>query len=288
MSDLCCLNISPDEIMDVILQSEIKEVFDETKSQLLLETDEVSAQIKLIHKGRPWLRYKLRDRRFDGPGWKPSPLTDWTYGGADDKFTLGGRAVEESVYCLDPRYPLTDRFPPFEAAFITNPFEHLPFDDPQHSHLAKWVDNWLSVRMKEKLVAFPGFFLLTHIPGVRKFIHNQVIALLKQKGYDYLTAVPTWWHTARICEHLGFIFQNERDRAIMDKLNARLPSGTPRDRCNSSWVVMLQFWAELAEKNGIRPESFLPDKDLIIRDESGRIITFPLSPEKNLWMTFKL
>lgn len=284
------LNIDIDELADGVLCSAVKEIFSATGSKILLEADEASAQIKLLCDGEPWLRYKLRDRRFDGPGWRPTPLTDWHYGGAVDCFTLGA-AVEESVYCLDPRYPLTDRFLPEVAAFIMNPFAHLPFEDADKEHLKNWLALWRKVVVSEDR-PFPGYFRLRNIKAARKTIHENIVRLLRKryaygdKRYTHLTAVPTWWHTTQTCEYLGFSFQYAEDRNALRLLNERL---TGKDRARSSWIVMLQFWAELAERNGFCPErDFAVERGTILRDDIGRLITFPLSPERNLWMICKL
>lgn len=278
-------DIHPEELQKVLWCPAIEDIFRETGSRIILESDEVSAQVKIVKGDLTWFRYKLRDRRFDGPEWKTTPLTDWTYGGQDDKFTLGS-AVEESVYCLDPRYPLTNEFSESQSAFTKNPFEALPFENPAKENLAAWLRRWQEIFSKKK-PPFPGYFAIQNIPGARKHIHESVAPFLKQRGYDYLTAVPTWWHTARICGHLGFSYQYDCDRIIMEKLNLILPSETDVFRRKSSWVVMLQFWAEVAEKAGFAAEDFV-EKRFILRDESGKIMTFPLSPERNLWMLCKL
>ena len=278
-------NISPQELLQIIWCPALENISYVTKSRVSLESDEVSAQIKIAKGDLTWFRYKLRNRCFDGPGWRTTPLTDWTYGGPDDKFLLGS-AVEESVYCLDPRHALTDRFTEKQAKFISNPFEELPFENPGSESLRNWAEKWKEITAYEE-PPFPGYFCLKNIPGVRRRIHNSVVNFLRGKGYGYLTAVPTWWHTANICGHLGFQFQYEQDRIIIEKLNSVLPFNTEVQRRKSSWIVMLQFWAELAEIAGLTPEN-LVNKNLILRDTAGRLITFPLSPERNLWQIFKV
>lgn len=280
------INITPDELRQRIWHPGIDAIFHATQSRIIQESDEVSAQIKLVNAERVWFRYKLRDRRFDGPEWKGSPLTDWTYGGADDACALG-RAVEESIYCLDPRYPLTGRFTKRQAQFITNPFEELPYSNPTKDALADWFQRWQEIVKCD--APYPGYFYLKNIPGIRRHVHETVSVLLKEKDYEYLTAVPTWWHTARICAHLGFVFQCKDDKAIIDKLNARLRFETTRQSVYSSWIVMLQFWVELANNAGFAiPEDFPEAESLVLRDERGCHLTFPLSPQRNLWLNFKI
>lgn len=276
--------IGLEELKGVVWSPELEEICKETGSSVILEEDESSVQIKIILQNRIWFRFKLRDRRYDGPGWQSTPLTDWTYGGPDDKFDLGS-AVEESIYCLDPRYPLTERFTESQACFIINPFEELPYEKPTKENLSDWLKRWKEIFASEE-APFPGCFSLKNIPGMRKYIHTKVTALLRNKGYEYLTTVPTWWHVAGICGHLGFIYRYENDRLAIKELNKRLLSATPAQRIKSSWIVMLQFWVELVEKSGFTAEEFGLNKSFVFRDYAGKLITFPLSLQRNLWMLY--
>ena len=278
--------ITPEELKKAIWCPVLEKMVVSTGSSVILESDDVSAQIKIVLGVRVWFKYKLRDRKFDGLGWKVTPLTDWTYGGADDEFKLG-KAVEESIYCLDPRYPLSDQFTEKQATFIKNPFDELPYSNPTKENLDDWLKRWKEI-MAFAEVPFPGYFCLKNIPSVRRHIHAGVIKLLRRKGYSYLTAVPTWWHTTNVCEFLGFIFQYNCDKESMKKLNDCLIPLVPFDKRKISWVVMLQFWAELAEKAGFISENFEISRDFILRDNYGKLITFPLSPQRNLWVVFKV
>lgn len=85
----------------------------------------------------------------------------------------------------------------------------------------------------------------------------------------------------------GFIYLDINDEKQIQKILSRLPQQTLHQRKIASWIVVLQFWAELAEKNGISPES-LAEKELILRDDDGRILTYPLTPEKNLWQYYQV
>ena len=278
--------ISPEELRGVIWSAKLEEICKETGSSIVLEEDESSVQIKIVLQNRVWFRFKLRDRRYDGPGWQPTSLTDWTYGGPDDKFGMGSSA-EESIYCLDPRFPLSEKFTESQARFIINPFEELPYEKPTKENLRDWLRRWKEVFASENL-SFPGCFSLRNISGMRKYIHAKVTALLRNKGYEYLTTVPTWWHVAGICGYLGFKYQYENDRLAIDRLNKRLLSETPAQRVKSSWIVMLQFWIELVEKSGFTAEDFCLNQSLVFRDDDGKLITFPLSPQRNLWMLYKV
>ena len=80
-----------------------------------------------------------------------------------------------------------------------------------------------------------------------------------------------------------------RDEERIEKIRQRLPVGNDEvSRRKASWIVMLQFWAELAELSGFSPEGFRIDSKFILRDDNQKILTFPLSPERNLWMFEKL
>lgn len=278
--------ITPEELKEAIWCPILEEIVIFTGSSVILESDEVSAQVKIVWKGNVWFKYKLRDRKYDGLGWEATPLTDWTYCGAHDEFTFG-RAVEESVYCLDPRYPLADQFTEKQAIFIKNPFDELPYSNTIKEDLDEWLRRWKEI-MAFMEVPFPGYFCLKNIPGVRKHIHSSVVELLRQKRYGYLTAVPTWWHTADICKFLGFIFQYDCDRETISRLNGALFLLSEPNKKKLSWIVMLQFWAELAEKAGFIPENFEIGGDFILRNNYDKLITFPLSPQRNLWMVFKV
>jgi len=61
-------------------------------------------------------------------------------------------------------------------------------------------------------------------------------------------------------------------------------------RMKSSWLVMLQFWAQRVEELGEIPESLLKpnERNFVFRDKNGNIITYPLSPERNLWQILTL
>lgn len=41
-----------------------------------------------------------------------------------------------------------------------------------------------------------------------------------------------------------------------------------------------QYWAVEMENNGLEPDRLT---DQIVRDKEGNILTYPLTPERNLW-----
>ncbi|MBI5140094.1 MAG: hypothetical protein HZA94_01440, partial [Candidatus Vogelbacteria bacterium] len=135
------LGFSAQELRLAIWSPQLGEVVSDTGSRLEYDEDESSVQIRVCSGDLTWMRYRLRDRSSDGPGWKRTALVDWDYSRDVDRFTLG-RCVEESVYCLDPRALLTDRFSLYEASFIKNPFASLPFDVPSFCNLKEWLERW--------------------------------------------------------------------------------------------------------------------------------------------------
>ena len=288
------LGFSAEEMRQAIWSDELEEVFRNTRSQIICEEDKFSVQFRIVCGDITWMKYRLRDRSLDGPGWKPTALVDWDYSREVDKFTLG-RCAEESVYCLDPRILLTDKFSIAEANFIKNPFEFLPFSNPDEGSLSRWLDKWQGVyavwRDSPEQLPFPGYFYLKNIPGVRNKIAVNVNEFLRVKGYEYISAVPTWWHTANMLRRrFGFLYQNTRDEAKIELISKRLPVGETNEvgRRRASWIVMLQFWAELAELSGFSPEEFGANPNFILRDDDSKILTFPLCPERNLWMIHEL
>ncbi len=277
--------MSPEQLRDAIWCTELEEIFLATGSEVLFEEDDASVQVKLHCQGKTWFRYRLRDRRFDGPGWRATPQIDWDYSGERDVFLLGS-AVEESVYCLDPRYSVRDFFSEDIAAFIKNPFEALPFANPTRERLDGWLEQWKMV-ISSPHILYPGYFFARNVKNVRRQINKNICKVLGGFGYLYLTAVPTWWHVASICEYLGFSYMFEEDKVKMQRItNVLVPfqDGSERGRRRLSWIMMLQFFCELSESSGHVPENFDLDKKYILRDADGNLVTFPLTPNKNLWM----
>ncbi|GAB4218703.1 MAG: hypothetical protein Fur009_0940 [Candidatus Microgenomates bacterium] len=69
-----------------------------------------------------WFSYKLRDRKNDGPTWKPQLLTSWPYNSEiDNPF---GKLVERSRYQGNPNFPLSRSFSDEQSEFIVNPLKN--------------------------------------------------------------------------------------------------------------------------------------------------------------------
>jgi hypothetical protein len=245
--------------------------------------------------GKRWFLYRLRDRRNDGPSFTRSPLTDWNYSGEFDVPPSDGLVVERSRYQGDPSFPLTNRFSQEVAEFIKNPFEALSKPEPEYD-LDKWLNTWRLVFYGNDTV-FPGQFSLVPFPSnISKTLFNLTVKLLREGGYRYLTSIPTWWHVALSNLRQGFKFCYEEDKKIFEKLQENLRSlgfSNQEDlgiRMKSSWLVMLQFWAQRVKELGEIPESLLKPNEInfVFRDKNGNIITYPLSPERNLWQILTL
>lgn len=282
------MRVISEDLINAIWSPRLEEICNETKSEIIVEEDRSCVQIRLVSSDQTWFKYRLRDRSFDGLEWKATPLVDWQYDGVRDSFPAS--AVEESIYCLDPRYALTSVFSEEIADFIKNPFEVLPYSAPSEDNLRDWLRKWQFVFSSENIL-YPGYFAMKNIPWTRKKIHKNVLQVLKTADYDYLTAVPTWWHTVSIYTHLGFKFLYPADQLRIEDIGRLLTikeDDTEICRRQSSWIVMLQFWAEIVVKCGLKPEDFGVLKKHIFRDSEGKILTFPLTPKNNLWLFYKV
>ncbi|NTU46878.1 hypothetical protein HGA88_04605 [Candidatus Roizmanbacteria bacterium] len=222
----------------------------------------------------PWFHYALRDRSKDGNKEGYNPQID----GIENE-----GAVEESTYWLDPRESIYHHYPSEIASFIHNPFEALPFENPTKKALEDWIMLWNEI-VQLKDPPHPGQYALQKIPGLRRNILENSLRVLREKNWQQLHAIPTWYHTQKLYNYLGYEYIHMADKARVEMMQEKL-SHVPEPY--DSWIVMLQFWAELAEQNGVHPENYVPNA-YILRDQSNQIITYPLSPEKNLWMTLPI
>lgn len=268
--------IGMDHIGRIVLGKRVEDIVRHTRDRVYFEQDDSAVQVKVGN----WFSYKLRDRSHDGPGWQADRLTDWPYDHEVDKTDVS--SVEESTYWLDPRGCLSRRYTPDEQKFITNPFEVLPGDNASRSDLINWNTLWERL-IQDPEIPFPGYFSDRTIPGLRRQILDRSLEVLDELGYAQLTAVPTWFHVAEMYKHLGFKYTHAQDEETVGQLRERLPHRTVRDRIVSSWTVMRQFWAEAVQKQGIEPEILIKSGQ-ILRDQKGDLLTYPLSPERNLWM----
>ncbi len=285
------INISAQELLNILTlfkNGRINRMFPQSEFEFALEEDSTASAVSVFKKedGMRWLYFKLRDRSSDGPSWNETPLTTWPYKHQDDCFNLG-KAVEQSRYWGHPKKPLTDVFEPELATFIINPFDALPYNNPTRDNLETWLEEWLSVYHNPQS-PFPGQFSLAKIPGLANYMLEATKVLLQQKGYDYLTSVPTWLHVALLNKSYGFKFMYPQDEKRVYQLLKKLPHRTVKERKEASWITMLQFWAQLAENVGLNPESIIDDPSFILRDEDGKILTYPLTPNRNLWQILKV
>ncbi len=116
------------------------------------------------------------------------------------------------------------------------------------------------------------------------------------KGYLYLTSIPTWFHVAQGNLEKGFQFlmnsDKEKINRLKNSLEQRFPHQTIRDKIKLSWIVVFQYWAELAQSSHYSPEKLLLEEtgksDFVLRDENGKILTYPLTPTYNLWQIYQI
>jgi hypothetical protein len=288
-------NFTLEAFKEIIAQASVVDFFKSRGNfRICYQEDQICCVCEVRDcKGKRWFLYRLRDRRNDGPSFTRSPLTDWNYSGEFDVPPSDGLAVERSRYQGDPSFPLTNRFSPEVAEFIENPFEALI--ETKYG-LNDWLNIWRLIFYGNDTV-FPGQFSLVPFPSnISRKLFNLTVNLLRESGYNYLTSVPSWWHVALSNLRRGFTFYYEEDRKIFERLQENLRSlglSNQEDlgiRMKSSWLVMLQFWAQRVEELGEIPESLLRpnERNFVFRDKNGNIITYPLSPERNLWQILTL
>ena len=241
--------------------------------QMICDEDEQSAQIEFINQRR-WFLYRLRDRSFDGIGWRKTKLVEWDYNKPTD--VKDEKGIEWSTYFGNPQSPLTDVFTEEEANFIENPLEALPFVNPNEENLLNWLRLYDAVVSKSEIP--PGGFFIRGVQDIFKRILKNTEYILADR-YERLWSVPPWYHIAKLHEFCGFEYFNEEDEMIVRKIETMVPPYI----ITASWIVVLQFWNKLVEEQGGIPEDYVGNH-LVLRDEDGSIITYPLTPERNLWM----
>lgn len=269
-----CVGIT--DVKEIVLDSVLEDVLAHTGSKIQFDRTSTAAQASIDH----WFYYKLRDRHADGPGWQTDRLTDWSYDKQVDVVEVP--AVEESTYWLDPRGCLSQRYETADRNFIVNPFEVLP-EGTNIQEYIEWNQRYERL-IHDPLIPFPGYFSDMTIPGLRRLILDRSLRILGDLGYAQLTAVPTWFHIAKMYEHLGFQYSFEEDKNRIEIITEALAQSGVKNRVEMSWVVMRQFWAQgLEQQLGIEPEEVIK-KGKVLRDNQGRLLTYPLTPERNLWM----
>ena len=264
----------------------VENTFPEDRFTYHLLSDDQAIQLTICDERRRWFEFKLRDRSHDGENWKPTPLCTWPNNHPDDAFSKVP-AVEQSKYWQDPNYPLTLLYPEKTAKFIENPFDSLPFENPTLPILLEWQRTWDEVTQTTPCL-YPGSFSLKKIPRFSNQIMENTLNLLQKTGYSYLTSVPTWFHVAQHnTSHFGFEYMYPDDQKKVEQIANLLPQNNSVERAQASWIVMLQFWNELMEQNNHQPEDYI-DSRYILRDNDGQLITYPLRPERNLWLIKKV
>lgn len=242
--------------------------------------DETAVQVDLVNQDRWWLRFKVRDRLFDGtPSYTPTKLTEWDYGKPEDQFTLG-RAVETSSYWGHPGHPTTNYMRNELAQFVKNPFDAVPFDDPNPVKIANWHRLFEELQQVEDY-PYPGKFTMQSLPGVWQYSQSEGSAIMRKLGYEYRTSNPTWYHISTLNDKYGFAYTDPADKTQIDKLKTLVSP----DYKEASWQVVTQYVNKLTEENGLVPEEFT---DTVLRDEKGNIITYPFTPEHTYWRHKKL
>lgn len=274
--------LTGNDLLRIVDTQAIRDIYLSNGFEMVFDEDEQNVQIDIRGDDRSWFFFKLRDRSTDGCDWKQTRLSNWHHQREEDAF-MKGRAVEQSRYWGDPEYPLTEKFDKEIAEYIINPFAELPYGDPWTKNMLTWLTKWQEVVSYHPDIPYPGQFSRKTVKGLARHINDQTLAVLKEKGYDYNTSIPTWLHVAQINRHFGFDFTYPEDKKQIEALERQLPD----DPKLASWITVLQFWNELAEKIGMLPEEFITP-EAVIRDDRLRIVTYPLTPQRNLWMEKKV
>jgi len=225
--DVFYRRFSLEDLENIVLSAPAISVYDGL--QMVKDEDEQSVQLEFINQRR-WFLYRLRDRSFDGTGWRRTKLIEWHYNTPTD--VKDEKGIEWSVYFGNPQSPLTDVFTEEEANFIENPFEALPFDNPNEENLLNWLRLYDAVVSKKEVP--PGRFFISGVKGLFRHILQKTEAVLADR-YERLWSVPTWYHTAKLHEFFGFKYINDEDEMIIRKIEAMVPQNIITD----SWLVML-------------------------------------------------
>lgn len=276
------LGLSYREMIKAVTSPEVEEILLQSHSKSFCYVDPTAIEIRFItDAGKIWLRYKLRGRVHDGTNiFQESTLTNYDYSGQINYVgNLMGKVIEESTYWTDPRYEVKEVTEDSEISrFILNPFEMLFSRSSE-----EWISNFAKI-MNYAEPPRPGSLGLFRINGLRKYVYEKSREMLRGKGYSYITAVPTWYHVVMMYEHLGFHYAFTSDKTNLNVLNRHLKSrGFDVRNPKSSWVVMLQFWADKLIKEGIDPRKHY-NEDLLFFSNMNQIITYKLSPKRNVWM----
>lgn len=263
------------DVIGMIDPKVLHELTVDCQCDIQISTDETAVQVDVVKDDRIWSCLKVRDRSKDGKNWYPTRLTDWNFGKQEDEFTLLGRAFEVSSYWGHPMYDTRANMSDELSVFVKNPFSLIPFDNPTYREIEKWMNNWDKV---QQILDYPhpGKISMQTLPGAVQYIKTIGNEILKKKGYDYSTSIPTWYHVSMLLDKYGYEYHNRSDKDCMDRLKSRLPG----DLKKASWIMVLQYVNELAENNGISPEKL---SGYVLRDEQGAIMKYPLSPDYNYW-----
>ena len=283
---------SADQLTAALNHPLIEEVLREVPSSIHLGDDNTAAalEIRTLETGRKWFQLKLRDHELDGPNWKATSLSTWQCKSPVDIWAK--KAVERSRYILDPRYPLeNDLIDPELVQYVKNPWEHIPYEDPTPEKINSWLDKWKTVVQRNQPI-YPGSFYTKHINEYGNFVHQFSVDMLRNLGYEQLTSNPTWYHIAKLNEKRGYSYKERADSEAMAKMDLALSGLSNLDMARRSWVCTAQYMYQLIEENGQSPEHITQlhgiDQSTVLRDTSGRIITYPLFPNKNLWQILPL
>ena len=250
--------------------------------------------------------------------------TAWYYSSDIDKQPPGRKSVEFSIVSSDPKKKISNLLLNKQASlpvnaehlasFIDDPFAYIPFDKPTQKNINKWWTLWWHIvqrGLRDKSIPYPGQVSQAGFSGFFKHVLQESKHLLSSLGYTHLSGVPTWYYVWNLNLKNGFMPENsaQHDEALdfFNKMySLPLPDGR---RLNSdevdyksglySWVAVAPFMLQLAPD--IKPKLEIDDKynnnnfDSLYNsmkekfiDKNGKVHTYPLAPDRNLWHSIEL
>ncbi|MBS3113420.1 hypothetical protein J4418_05040 [Candidatus Woesearchaeota archaeon] len=186
----------------------------------------------LMKDGKEVVKFKIRDRRFDGTPNYVSFLTDWSYDAPYDKVDCP--AVELSRYSRDPdKYFLKTEL----TTFVREPFDYI-FGDP-----SEFLELWQSAFVTGH---YPGQSALP-LKGAANYFADNARGLVNQLGYE-VTVSPSHHYVAAFGLSRGYKFQSSaqnREYDEIENLFSEFNLDPKIEKQQKSWIILLQKFPSL-------------------------------------------
>lgn len=191
---------------------------------------------------REIMKFKIRDRRFDGTDDANicSPLTDWYYNNPlVDK--AGQKAIELSLYCRNPYGHIIDIIGHKELNdFVKEPFDFIFGDEEEFARLFTMA---LGCFNAPGQVAIP-------LPGVASHFTESAEEIARELGYEKSSIQPSHLNVLRFAEAKGYEMDNIEHTDTIRKIGKRLKTFEEeglictdcrrKNRSQKSWILLLQ------------------------------------------------